>query len=46
VDYIKFSDKCLRLAPSQRSEHDRKALLHMAEAWLLVAELAQLNQEE
>jgi hypothetical protein len=38
--YEKFSEECLRLAQKQVYPRDRKALMLMAEAWLLLAEHA------
>jgi hypothetical protein len=33
-----FAEECERLAKKQHSDRDRKALLRMATAWLLLAE--------
>ncbi len=46
IDYVKFADECERLAMKQPSQRDRRALLRMAEAWLLMAELAHLHEED
>jgi Tfp pilus assembly protein PilX len=45
IDYVSFSDECRRLAEKQGNSRDRKRLMRMAEAWLLVAELDQLHQQ-
>jgi hypothetical protein len=45
IDYVKFSDECDRLAKKHPNQRDQRALLRMAEAWLLIAELAQLGEE-
>jgi|GraSoiStandDraft_53_1057289.scaffolds.fasta_scaffold851802_1 hypothetical protein len=46
IDYVKFSDECTRLAKKQPSQRDRAALLRIAEAWLLMAELVHLDEED
>ena len=46
VDFVKFADECERLAKKQPSQRDRRALMRMAEAWLLMAELAHLRDED
>ena len=46
IDYAKFADECLQLAKKQAHARDTQVLLHMAQAWLLVAELAQLHRED
>ena len=38
--FEKFADECLRLAEKQVYERDTRALLLMAQAWLLLAEHA------
>ena len=38
--FEKFAEECTRLAQKQVYPRDRKALLLMAEAWLLLAENA------
>jgi hypothetical protein len=42
-DYITFSDECRRLARKELDPHDGRMLMRMAEAWLVVAELAHLR---
>jgi len=42
----RFADECTRLAAKQAYPRDRKALLLMAEAWLLLAEHAFLSREQ
>jgi len=46
IDYVKFADECERLATKQPSQRDRRALLRMAAAWLLMAEIAHLHEED
>ena len=46
IDYVKFADECERLARKQPGRRDRRALLRLAEAWLLMAELAHLHEED
>jgi hypothetical protein len=41
-----FADECTRLAQKQVYPRDRKALLLMAEAWLLLAEHAFSSTED
>jgi hypothetical protein len=43
AEYITFSDECRRLAAKQADHDDHRALLRMAQAWLVVAELAHLH---
>jgi hypothetical protein len=38
TDYQRFAEECDRLAASARSEHHRKILEEMAEAWRRLAE--------
>ena len=43
-DYITFSDECRRIARKQTDQDDGRILMQMAEAWLVVAELAHLHR--
>jgi hypothetical protein len=38
ADYRKFAEECRRLAGDAKSEHQRKVLHEMAEAWRTLAD--------
>jgi hypothetical protein len=42
-NYITFSDECHRLARKQADPEDGRILMRMAEAWLIITELAHLH---
>ena len=44
--FERFAEECTRLAQKQVYPRDRKSLLLMAEAWLLLAEHAFLPNED